>query len=135
MLLVRERAVGPIDENRRTRDPSEHRPRQVVIDAMPFSMQVAIAQQSVHRLDVMLADLRLRTLYTVKLLCAPGRSVVLVEEGLRGRLEDVASKAVESARVSERWRVRFRRADLRQAHPVSSRLFAVRKICSTIHNW
>ncbi|MDD9980402.1 MAG: hypothetical protein OXU81_03435, partial [Gammaproteobacteria bacterium] len=31
-------------------------------------------------------DLRLRTLYTVELVCAPGRSVVLVEEGLRGRL-------------------------------------------------
>jgi len=31
--------------------------------------------------------------------------VVLVEEGLRGRLEDVASKAVESARVSKRWRI------------------------------
>ena len=50
-------------------------------------------------------ELRLRTLYTVELVCAPGRSVVLVEEGLRGRLTDVASKAVESARVSERWRV------------------------------
>ena len=50
-------------------------------------------------------DLRLRTLYTVELVCAPGRSVVLVEEGLRGRLADVASKAVESARASERWRV------------------------------
>ena len=50
-------------------------------------------------------DLRLRTLYTVELVCAPGRSVVLVEEGLRGCLEDVASKAVDSARVSERWRV------------------------------
>ena len=50
-------------------------------------------------------DLRLRTLYTVELVCAPGRSLVLVEEGLRGRLDDVASKAVESARVSERWRV------------------------------
>ena len=50
-------------------------------------------------------DLRLCTLYTVELVCAPGRSEVLVEEGLRGRLADVASKAVESARVSERWRV------------------------------
>ena len=50
-------------------------------------------------------DLQLRTLYTVELVCAPGRSVVLVEEGLRGRLEDVASKAIESARVSKRWRV------------------------------
>lgn len=50
-------------------------------------------------------DLRLRTFYTVELVCAPGRSVVLVEEGLRGRLEGVASKAVESARVSERWQV------------------------------
>ena len=43
-------------------------------------------------------ELRLRTLYTVELVCAPGRSMVLVEEGLRGRLADVASKAVESAR-------------------------------------
>ena len=50
-------------------------------------------------------DLRLRTLYTVELVCAPGRSLVLVEEGLRGRLDDVASNALESARVSERWRV------------------------------
>ena len=51
------------------------------------------------------SDLRLRTLYTVELVYAPGRSVVLVEEGLRGQLADIASKAVESARVSERWRV------------------------------
>ena len=50
-------------------------------------------------------DLRLRTLYTVELVCAPGRSLVLVEEGLRGHLGDVASKSIESARVSERWRV------------------------------
>ena len=51
-------------------------------------------------------ELRLRTLYTVELVCAPGRSVVLVEEGLRGRLADVASKAVESARRSARGRCR-----------------------------
>ena len=44
-------------------------------------------------------DLRLRTLYTVELACGPDRSVMLVEEGLRGRLEDIASKAVASARV------------------------------------
>lgn len=44
---------------------------------------------------------RLLTLYAVELLCVPGRSVVLVEEGLRSRLADVASKAVKSARVSE----------------------------------
>ena len=50
-------------------------------------------------------DLRLRTLYTVELGCGPDRSVVLVEEGLRGRLDDVASRAVASARVSDRWRV------------------------------
>ena len=31
--------------------------------------------------------------------------MVLVEEGLRGWLADVASKAVKSARVNERWRV------------------------------
>ena len=50
-------------------------------------------------------DLRLRTLYTIEFVCALGRSVVLVEEGLHGRLMDVASKAVDSARVSSRWRV------------------------------
>ena len=38
-------------------------------------------------------DLRLRTLNTVELACTPSRSVMLVEEGLRGRLEDVASSA------------------------------------------
>ena len=50
-------------------------------------------------------DLQLRTLYTVELDWAHKRSVVLVEEGLRSRLADVASKAVERARVSERWQV------------------------------
>ena len=50
-------------------------------------------------------DLRLRTLYTVELGCGPDRSVVLVEEGLRGRLANVTSRAVVTARVSERWRV------------------------------
>ena len=39
-------------------------------------------------------DLRLRTLYTVELVCAPGRSVVLVEEGLRGRLTEPVSAVV-----------------------------------------
>ena len=48
-------------------------------------------------------DLRLRTLYTVELACGLDRSVMLVEGGLRGRLEDVASKAVASVRVSNRW--------------------------------
>ena len=43
-------------------------------------------------------DLRLRTLYTVEFGCGPDRSLVLVEEGLRGRLEDVASRAVPNAR-------------------------------------
>ena len=52
-LLGRERAVGPIDENHRTHDPSQHRPRQGAIDALSFLMQVPIAQQSVHGLDVM----------------------------------------------------------------------------------
>ena len=51
-------------------------------------------------------DLRLRTVYLVELVCPPDRSVVIAEEGLRGRLEDVASNAVANARVSERWRVR-----------------------------
>ena len=50
-------------------------------------------------------DLRLRTVYLVELVCPPDRSVVLAEEGLRGRLEDVAANAVASARVSSRWRV------------------------------
>ena len=47
-LLVREPAVGPIDEDHWTCDPSEHRPRQGAIDALSFLMQVPIAQQSVH---------------------------------------------------------------------------------------
>ena len=47
-------------------------------------------------------DLRLRTVYLVELVCPPDRSVVLAEEGLRGRLEDMAANAVASARVSER---------------------------------
>ena len=50
-------------------------------------------------------DLRLRTVYLVELECPPDRSVVLVEEGLRSRLDDVASNAVANARVSRRWRV------------------------------
>ena len=50
-------------------------------------------------------DLRLRTVYLVDLVCPPDRSVVLVEEGLRGRLEDVAANAVANARTSDRWRV------------------------------
>ena len=50
-------------------------------------------------------DLRLRTVYLVELVCPPDRSVVLAEEGLRGRLEDVASNAVANAQVSGRWRV------------------------------
>ena len=50
-------------------------------------------------------DLRLRTVYLVELVCGTDRSVVLAEEGLRGRLDDVASKAIESARVSVPGRV------------------------------
>ena len=50
-------------------------------------------------------DLRLRTVYLVELVCPPNRSVVLVEEGLRGRLEDMAANAVANARTSDRWRV------------------------------
>ena len=50
-------------------------------------------------------DLRLRTVYLVELVSPPDRSVVLAEEGLRGRLEDVASNAVANARGSGRWRV------------------------------
>ena len=51
-------------------------------------------------------SLRLRTVYLVELVSSPDRSVVLVEERLRGRLADVASNAVASARTSDRWRVR-----------------------------
>ena len=51
-------------------------------------------------------DFRLRTVYLVELACSPDRSVVLAEEGLRGRLEDIASNAVTHARVSKRWPVR-----------------------------
>ena len=50
-------------------------------------------------------DLRLRTVYLVELVCPPDRSMALAEEGLRGRLEDVASNAIANARVSGRWRV------------------------------
>ena len=74
-----------------------------VADGPVFRYVRALREDGVER--TIPPDLRLRTLYTVELVCAPGRSVVLVEEGLRGRLEDVASKAVESARVSRRWRV------------------------------
>ena len=51
-------------------------------------------------------DLRLRTVYLVELVCAAGRSVVLAEEGLRGRLDDLAANAAASARTRDRWRVR-----------------------------
>ena len=50
-------------------------------------------------------DLRLRTVYLVELVSPPDRSVVLAEEGLRGRLEDMAANAVANARTSDRWRV------------------------------
>ena len=50
-------------------------------------------------------DLRLRTVFLVELVSPPDRSVVLAEEGLRGRLEDIAANAVANARVSGRWRV------------------------------
>ena len=50
-------------------------------------------------------SLRLRTVYLVELVCPPGRSVVIAEEGLRGRLDDMASNAVASARTSHQWRV------------------------------
>ena len=42
-------------------------------------------------------SLRLRTVYLVELVCPPDRSVVIAEEGLRGRLEDMAANAVASA--------------------------------------
>ena len=74
-----------------------------IADGPVFRYVGALREDGVER--TIPPDLRLRTLYTVELVCAPGRSVVLVEEGLRGRLEDVASKAVESARASSRWRV------------------------------
>ena len=51
-LLVRKRAVGPIDENHRTRDTTQYRPRQGAIDIVSFPMQMTIAEQSVYGLDV-----------------------------------------------------------------------------------
>jgi len=48
-------------------------------------------------------DLRLRTVYLVELVCPPDRSVGLAEEGLRGRFEELAERAVATARLSERW--------------------------------
>ena len=74
-----------------------------IADGPVFRYVGALREDGVER--TIPPDLRLRTLYTVELVCAPGRSVVLVEEGLRGCLQDVASKAVESARASSRWRV------------------------------
>ena len=74
-----------------------------ITDGPVFRYVRALREDGVER--AIPPDLRLRTLYTVELVCAPGRSVVLVEEGLRDRLADVASKAVESARVSERRQV------------------------------
>ena len=50
-------------------------------------------------------DLRLRTVYLVELVCPPDRSVAIAEEGLRGRIEDMAANAVASARTSDQWRV------------------------------
>ena len=50
-------------------------------------------------------DLRLRTVYLIELVCPPDRSLVVAQEGLRGRLEDIASNAVANARVSRRWQV------------------------------
>ena len=47
-------------------------------------------------------DLRLRTVYLVELVGPPDRSVVLAKEGLRGRIEFIASDAIASARVSGR---------------------------------
>ena len=50
-------------------------------------------------------DLRLRTVYLVELVSPANRSLALAEEGLRGRLADVAANAVANARTSDRWRV------------------------------
>ena len=50
-------------------------------------------------------DLRLRTVYLIELVCPPDRSVAIAEEGLRSRLEDMASNAVASARTSDQWHV------------------------------
>ena len=48
-------------------------------------------------------DLRLRTVYLFELVCPLDLSLVLAEEGLRGRFEGMA--AVPNTRVSDRWRV------------------------------
>ena len=50
--LVREGVVGPIAENHRTRDTAQYRPRRGTIDTVSFPMQMTIAEQSVHALDV-----------------------------------------------------------------------------------
>ena len=86
------------------REPDRHlRGWTPVADGPAFRYVRALREDGAER--TIPPDLRLRTLYTVEVVCAPGRSVVLVEEGLHGRLADVASKVLESARVSERWRI------------------------------
>ena len=59
-----------------------------VADGPMFRYVRALREDGVERATP--PDIRLRTLYTVELVCAPGRSVVLVEEGLCSRLEDAS---------------------------------------------
>ena len=79
-------------------DAGDESGRTPVADGPMFRYVRALREDRAERMVP--PDLWLRTLYTVELVCTPGRSVVLIEEGLRGRLADVASKAVESTRVS-----------------------------------
>ena len=54
----------------------------LVADGPVFRYVRALREDGVER--AIPSDLRFRTLYTIELVCAPGRSVVLVEEGLAG---------------------------------------------------
>ena len=104
-----ERRVPFLDLPRRVRqakamaDAGDERGWTPVDDGPVFRYVRWIREEGEER--VVPPDLRLRTLYLVELVCPPDRSVVLAEEGLRGRLEDVAANAVANARVSGRWRV------------------------------
>ena len=46
------RAAGPVHGNHRTRAPLQNRPRQSALDSVSIPIQVTIARQSVHGLDV-----------------------------------------------------------------------------------
>ena len=66
-------------------------------------------------------DLRLRTVYLVELVCPPDRSVVIAEEGLRGRLEDHGRERARERADEQSVAGRPDRADLHPAHRVRPR--------------